>query len=694
MDTRQTNRTQTAVITFQETTVFRKQLYVIFSLILLTIMVLSHSARAADGMSLYLQMEQGGSTTFSQRLTIQDNGPMDQDQSDDGINFDVTWGLYQVKGKFERDLSNIFSMKLSDCTVTRIAQGTPHNERLLITLLSGHYGPSGDSLIFVSKAHVEGEGHGDGHMEVASSYQVWGPSNNGQFSNLGYTTKPPGRNPWDFDANLGVETFNGPLNYTAGYVNVLVSNVGDSMELKNSFEVELRDRNETESESGIIPGPKRRWTKALGGSGHCYQAFEAENGIDWFTADNYAEQVLGCHLATITSEAENDFVFNLIDYPQYWTNLFEGSSYSWGPWVGGEQAPGSSEPDGDWQWVTQESWSYTAWEQDRPDNETGSDDHLHYFAASADTRAPRWNDAFAFEFLQGFVVECEESFSDLLEGDLNEDGVVNVEDFNMWNNFAHDVQQGLVSGQRWFDPYMIAKGDVDGDNIISDNDYNKLHKIAYGVDPLLIDSFSAPLAPFTVTDADGTFPLRDGTTVADSMLGGEFDVVVTLDDVGLPFDGATVEITDGHFCFRQDASSTSQVIGSWDGPDQSPFELNVSGGLGGVDFSDRNGIALDILRNDTPLDVAVLLFSSVDDSSELKMNIPVIAEPTTVTYPFDDFSKNGNGWNQENTTAVVLYIAPGGVMGPAHLEIDRILATFPEPQNANEPVILYDQIKQ
>jgi len=670
-----------------------KTLPVMLILILSAFLASNSSALASDGMSLYLQMEEGGSTTFSERLTIQDNGSMDQDQSDDSIDFDVTWGMYQVEGKFEQDTSNVFNMKLSDCTVTRIAPGSPRNERLLITLLSGHYGPNGGSLIFVSKAHVEGQGNGAGHMEVSSSYQVWGPSNNGKFSNLGYTTKPEGQNPWNFDANLGAETFTGPLNYTAGYVNVLVSDVGDSMDLKNSFEVELRDRNENESERGVVPGPIRRWTRALGGNGHCYQAVAAENGIDWFTAEVYSEEILGGYLATITSEGENEFVFRLIDSPKYWTNLFEGSGSSWGPWLGGSQAPWGSEPDVGWQWVTGEGSSYGAWAEGQPDNETPDEDHLHFFAASNETRSPHWNDVSGSELLLGFVAECEGPPNNLIEGDINEDGVVDIEDFDQWQAYKNNIERGLKSEQRWFDPYMIIKGDVDGDNVISENDYNNLHKTVFGVEPFVIDTFDTSLPPFTVADQDGTFPQSEGTSVTDSMLGGVFDVVVTLKDAGTPFDSATVEIVDGHLCFRQDPTSTGEAICHWDGV-QSPFEVTASEGLGGgVDISDKNGIALDVLRNDEPLEVAVVVLSSVDDSSELNLNIPVITEPTTVTYNFDDFSKNGNGMNPEKVTAVVLYIGPGGVTGPAHLEIDRIIATSPLPVD-DGPDVLYDQIDQ
>ena len=384
----------------------------------------------------------------------------------------------------------------------------------------------------------------------------------------------------------------------------------------------------------------------------------------------------------------------MIDFSQYWTNRFEGS---WGPWVGGLQKPSAGEPGDGWGWVTGEDWSYMSWDQNQPDNEIENEDRLHFYAPYNDTRSSYWNDAFAFELMHGFVVEREAPYNNHIEGDINEDGIVDAADFEAWGVYQNDIRQGLASDERWFDPYLVRKGDVDGDSIISDNDYNYLYQIIHGVEPFIIDSFNTDLPPFTVTDQDGTLPISNGTTIEDSMQGGEFDVVVKLSNVISAFDGATVEINDSHFCFTQDSTSTSEVICSWDGVDHSPFEIRASNGLGGgINMADQNDITLDVIRNDSPLNVAVLLFSSVEDSSELNLNIPVITKPTTIKYPFEDFSANGNGVDLSKVTAVVLYIGPGGVTGPQHLEIDRISATSKITPESNEPSsmpdILFDQI--
>jgi len=68
----------------------------------------------------------------------------------------------------------------------------------------------------------------------------------------------------------------------------------------------------------------------------------------------------GGHLATITSEAENAFIYGLASNNiALWHSLPNGCVL--GPWLGGTQPTGSSEPGGGWRWVTGETWSYTNW---------------------------------------------------------------------------------------------------------------------------------------------------------------------------------------------------------------------------------------------------------------------------------------------------------------------------------------------
>jgi|GEM_PF-6148322 len=85
-------------------------------------------------------------------------------------------------------------------------------------------------------------------------------------------------------------------------------------------------------------------------NGHYYRRFEMV--MNWFDARDYCESQ-GGYLATITSTAEQDFVY---------ANLVQGgSSYLHECWLGGYQSDTATSPDTDWAWVTGEPWSYTNW---------------------------------------------------------------------------------------------------------------------------------------------------------------------------------------------------------------------------------------------------------------------------------------------------------------------------------------------
>ena len=135
------------------------------------------------------------------------------------------------------------------------------------------------------------------------------------------------------------------------------------------------------------------WSVSEGGNGHSYLPVQVTSLISWDEASREARKA-GGHLATITSTAENAFVFMLIDHPQYWNGGL-------GPLLGGYQPSGSPEPDGGWTWVTGEPWAYSNWAGDQPDNgDSPSEDGLCFLSGGV------WNDkrtnqqAFA-----GYVIE-------------------------------------------------------------------------------------------------------------------------------------------------------------------------------------------------------------------------------------------------------------------------------------------------
>src|SRR6266436_6654963 len=73
------------------------------------------------------------------------------------------------------------------------------------------------------------------------------------------------------------------------------------------------------------------WEVSAGGNGHRYEAVPGFPGLTWSMADQLAQQA-GGYLATITSSAENDFVFSLVNSPAFFSG-FNGS----GPALGGVQ---------------------------------------------------------------------------------------------------------------------------------------------------------------------------------------------------------------------------------------------------------------------------------------------------------------------------------------------------------------------
>lgn len=79
-----------------------------------------------------------------------------------------------------------------------------------------------------------------------------------------------------------------------------------------SYVVEYEDNN------SIGFARKVEWPAIDGGNGHYYEAVPTPNGITWIAA-NASAKALGGYLVSITSEAENRFVFSLIaGDDRYW----------------------------------------------------------------------------------------------------------------------------------------------------------------------------------------------------------------------------------------------------------------------------------------------------------------------------------------------------------------------------------------
>ena len=123
-----------------------------------------------------------------------------------------------------------------------------------------------------------------------------------------------------------------------------------------------------------------QWTSAdiphdaVNYNGHFYKAFD--ESMTWTEAKAYCEN-LGGHLVTILSKDENDFVSTLIENKA--KNLY---------WLGAYEKNGEN----DWQWVTEEKWTYSNWGAGEPDN-AGIESYVEMYRIPRDGNGlGEWND--------------------------------------------------------------------------------------------------------------------------------------------------------------------------------------------------------------------------------------------------------------------------------------------------------------
>jgi hypothetical protein len=84
--------------------------------------------------------------------------------------------------------------------------------------------------------------------------------------------------------------------------------------------------------SECTPRCVKQWAVEDGGNGHWYSVRLVPEGLNWTQARVLAHG-LGGHLATMTSEAENDWVFeNLVDDRVYWNSWRDRTSAGSSPW--------------------------------------------------------------------------------------------------------------------------------------------------------------------------------------------------------------------------------------------------------------------------------------------------------------------------------------------------------------------------
>ncbi len=106
--------------------------------------------------------------------------------------------------------------------------------------------------------------------------------------------------------------------------------------------------------------------------GHRYQVFDLGE-TSWQAAKAYCE-AQGGHLATITSQSENDYILGFLKI------INCGSAYF---------GLSDSGTEGDWRWVTGERYLYSNWASGEPDNGNGGENYGMFYSGYENGK---WND--------------------------------------------------------------------------------------------------------------------------------------------------------------------------------------------------------------------------------------------------------------------------------------------------------------
>ena len=157
--------------------------------------------------------------------------------------------------------------------------------------------------------------------------------------------------------------------------------------------------------SSVATAGRIQWSVGDGGNDHEYEAVLVEGGIEFFDAVQLAE-AMGGYLATATSAAENDFIFdNLANDAALWGGDVSAGNFYAGPWLGALRSQDATEPDEGWSWITGETWDYTNWAGGQPSTVDSTQMALHYFNGNAfDPPANLWNDLVVSNTAPGFPV--------------------------------------------------------------------------------------------------------------------------------------------------------------------------------------------------------------------------------------------------------------------------------------------------
>ena len=173
---------------------------------------------------------------------------------------------------------------------------------------------------------------------------------------------------------------------------------------------------------------------AVAFNGHRYLLYDIDDVDTWEKAEAYC-RARGGHLATITSESENNFVYAYI-HQLGRENAYFGFS--------------DSDVEGEWAWVTGEKSTYLNWHDGEPNAESSQENYAMFYYKYQDGT---WNDG---SFGQGQTVNDDTAFI------CEWDGTVSQSDQPTAETTPQPTEH-LASGQRDVVLVLDVSGSMSGD---------------------------------------------------------------------------------------------------------------------------------------------------------------------------------------------------------------------------------------
>ena len=158
----------------------------------------------------------------------------------------------------------------------------------------------------------------------------------------------------------------------------------------------LSDSNHTLKSDHRGDNPRRRGVREPGGTGHRYKVITSS--LTWSQAKKRCED-LGGHLATITSNQEDEYIKRLLPTAKkeelhFWIGLTDDGR------------------EGRWKWITGEVSKHSSWGDGEPNNYGGNEDYATIASSPKGAHHGRWNDFDGpnrvHKIIVGFVCEWED----------------------------------------------------------------------------------------------------------------------------------------------------------------------------------------------------------------------------------------------------------------------------------------------